>query len=106
MEDQDHMDQLRLERARKRVKSIAGFYKHLSVYLLINVFLIAVKYFNLDVGEHFFEFGTFSTAFFWGIGLGFHAISVFGANAFFGSDWEERKINEIMEKEKRTNKWE
>lgn len=106
MENHDNIDQLRLERARKRVKSIAGFYKHLSVYLLINAFLLALKYFRLDPGETFFEFGTFSTAFFWGIGLGFHALGVFGTNAFFGSDWEERKIKEIMEREKRINKWE
>jgi arginine exporter protein ArgO len=106
MENQETMEQLQMERARKRVKSMMGFYKHLSAYLIVNVFLLTLKYFNQDEGEIFFEFGTFSTAFFWGIGLGFHAISVFGTNAFFGSNWEERKIKEIMEKEKKINKWE
>ncbi|SCX81613.1 2TM domain-containing protein [Flavobacterium caeni] len=102
---ENNLEQLQRERAQKRVKALAGFYKHLAVYLLVNGFLIALKYFNLDPGEQFFEFGTFSTAFFWGIGLGFHALSVFGPNVFLGSDWEERKIKEIMEREKR-NKWE
>lgn len=97
---------MRIERARKRVKSIMGFYKHLTAYLTVNMFLLALNYFNLDEGEIFFEFSTFSTAFFWGIGLAFHAISVYGTNAFLGSEWEERKIREIMERQKKTNQWE
>lgn len=107
MENLDHIDQLRMERARKRVKSIMGFYKHLTAYLFVNTILLAIKWFNLEPGENFFEFSTFSTVFFWGIGLAFHGLGVFGTNAFLGSDWEERKIREIMEKEKQnTNKWE
>jgi len=61
----------RLERARKKVQSIMGFYKHLAAYVIVNLFLIAMKWFDLDPGEEFFTFGTFSTAFFWGIGLVF-----------------------------------
>lgn len=106
MENKETIEQMQMERARKRVKSIGGFYKHLSVYLLVNTFLIAIKYFKLEEGETFLEFSTFSTAFFWGIGLAFHALSVFGPSAFLGSDWEERKIREIMNKEKSSNKWE
>lgn len=106
MENNETTQQLRIERARKRVKALAGFYKHLAVYLVINGFLLALKYFKLDPGEAFFRFGTFSTAFFWGIGLGFHALGVFGTHVFLGSNWEERKIQEILEKEKRSNKWE
>lgn len=105
MQTTDNLEQMRLERARKRVKSIAGFYKHLAVYVIINLAMLAMKYFSLDEGEQFFEFSTFSTAFFWGIGLVFHALSVFGVGSFLGSDWEERKIREIMERE-RKSKWE
>ncbi|MFT3795758.1 2TM domain-containing protein [Flavobacterium sp.] len=107
MENLDNIEQLRMERARKRVKAMMGFYKHLMVYVVVNAVLLAIKYFNLDPGETFFELGNFSTAFFWGIGLVFHAMSVFGTHAFLGSDWEERKIRQIMEKEKQsTSKWE
>lgn len=105
MENYNNIEQLKLQRARKRVKSISGFYKHLAVYILVNLFLIATKYFNLDAGEEFLTFGTFSTAFFWGIGLAFHALSVFGTNVFLGNDWEEKKIREFMERDKQ-NKWE
>lgn len=103
--NQDNVDYLRYQRATKRVKAISGFYKHLGVYLIVNGFMLAMRYFRLHTGEEFFTFGNFSMAFFWGIGLVFHAFGVFGPAAMFGPDWEERKIREIMEKEK-GKKWE
>ena len=56
-------------------------------------------------GESFAEaisnFGVYSTPLFWGIGLFFHWFGVFGTKFLgFGKDWEERKIKELMEKEK------
>lgn len=45
----------------------------------------------------------------WGIGLVFHAMTAFGVIPFFGSDWEERKLKEFMEKDRerqsRFNEW-
>ena len=43
-------------------------------------------------------------AFFWGIGLVAHGLSTFGGEIFFGSAWEEKKIKELMEKEKKKKK--
>lgn len=92
--------------AYKRVKRIKGFYVHALVYVLVNVFIIASSYnkssFDTVV---FFRWETFSTALFWGIGLLAHGLSVFGRNIFFGQNWEERKIQEFMEKDK-SEKWE
>ena len=105
MEIQNTSEQQRLERARKRVKAISGFYRHAIVYLLVNITLIAIQYFTLDPGEEFLDFGTFATAFFWGIGLAFHALGVFTENVLFGKEWEERKVRELMEKQK-SQKWE
>jgi len=98
-------EDLRLERITKKVKSSIGFYKHLMAYILVNLFLLALKYFQIENGETFFELSTFSTAFFWGIGLAFHAANVFGKNIFLGDDWEEKKIKEFMDKNQNT-KWE
>ena len=105
MENFDSSEQVKYERAKKRVQAISGFYKHLTAYVVVNACLIAVKGFTMDAGEKFWAFGTFSTAFFWGIGLAFHAVGVFYNHVFFGRNWEERKIREIMEKDKR-QKWE
>ena len=89
-------------RAEKRLKAIKGFYWHAFWYLIINIFLIV---FIGIKSSHFWSFGTFSTAVFWGIGLGFHALGVFGKNLFFSKSWEDRKIKEYMEKDKnRRNK--
>lgn len=98
-------EDLSLERAKKRVQEIKGYYKHLASYVLVNAFLIAVNYFDLEPGETFWEFSTFSVAFFWGIGLFFHTINVFGRNFLLGEDWEEKKIKEIMDRKQNT-KWE
>lgn len=96
----------RYEFAYKRVKRIKGFYVHALVFVLVNAFIIISSYNRSLFGnEVFLRWETFSTAFFWGIGLLAHGMSVFGRNLFFGQDWEERKIQEFMEKEKR-DKWE
>jgi TctA family transporter len=83
-------------RARKKVESLKGFYGHLASYIIVNIFILALIGFNLDAGEPFFTFGHFSTPFFWGIGLAFHAMGVFGKDVILGRKWEERKIQEYM----------
>jgi hypothetical protein len=37
----------------------------------------------------------------WGIGIIFHAFGVFG----YGKSWEERKIQEIMDRENKNKNW-
>ena len=100
------------ELARKKVKKIKGFYSHLRVYLIVNLIIIIANL-NKDIftdGIHasgLSEWQTYSTAFFWGIGLVAHGLSVFSSEWFFGSDWEQRKIQKYMDKEaSNKNKWE
>lgn len=98
-------DQLAYEMAQKKVKKLKNFYVHLIVYLLVNSYLVIMKYINLHTGDDFFTFKTFSTAFFWGIGLVAHAFSVFVPYFVLGKEWEEKKVRQYMNKEK-DNKWE
>lgn len=96
----------RYELAYKRVKRIKGFYVHTLVFVLVNAYVIVSSYYDNNLGsEAFFRWEIFSTAFFWGIGLLAHGLSVFGRDLFFGTDWEERKIKEFMDKDK-NQKWE
>jgi len=88
-------------RAEKRLKELKGFYWHAFWYVAVNLFLIGMAVVN---GNDITHFGTFSTPFFWGIGLGFHALSVFGKNLMFSKNWEERKVREFMDKDKKN--WE
>jgi len=96
-------EEIKYEIARKRVKKIKGFYTHLVVYLIVNVFVVCLNIYNLKPGESYFKIENFFTAIFWGIGILIHGLSVFGLEVVFGSKWEERKIREIMEKDKQNS---
>lgn len=99
-------DQYRKEdaylRAQKRLKELKGFYGHAFWYVVINIFIIVMIAYNSK--GSLWNFGTFSTAFFWGIGLAFHALSVFSKSLFFSKSWEDRKIREYLEKEEQAEK--
>ncbi len=83
------------EKASKRVKELKGFYGNLTSYCLVIPFLLAL---NLLTAPNHLWF--FWPALGWGIGIAAHAISVFG----IGKEWEEKKIKQLMEEEKRTAK--
>ena len=87
-------------RAKKKVESLIGFYWHFAVYIVVNVFLIIL----IGVNAGFDSFGPYATAVFWGICLFFHLLGVFGPDFFFGKNWEKRKIEEFMDKERKN--WE
>jgi hypothetical protein len=98
-------EQIQYENALKRVKRVKGFYMHLMVYVVINLMIVMINIQNLKAGESYFKLENFFTALFWGIGLLSHFLSVFGPDLFLGKNWEERKIKELMEQEKNSNKW-
>lgn len=98
-------DQIAYDNALKRVKKIKGFYTHGTVYIVINIMIIVLNTQNLKPDESYFQWKNFATALFWGIGLASHGLSVFLPPVFLGRDWEERKIKELMEKQKNSN-WE
>ena len=73
--------------------------------IIINIMIVIININDLKEGESYFQWHNFFTAFFWGIGLVAHGLSVFMPNCIMGQNWENRKIKEFMEKEK-ANKWE
>ncbi len=79
-------------RAKKRVEDLKGFYGNIISYCCVIPFLIFINY-KTYWGFQWFWFPVFG----WGIGITVHAFTVFG----YGSNWEERKIREIMDKEDR-----
>ena len=101
----NYFEEDRYERAKKRVKKIKGFYSHLLVYVVINLIIVVINIQKLGPDESYFEWRNFFTLFFWGIGLFAHGLSVFMPSMILGKNWEEKKIKELMEKE-RKNKWE
>ena len=83
-------------RAKKRVEELKGFYGNLISYCFVIPLLIFV---NLTYSPHF-QWFWFSAAG-WGFGLVMHAFKVFG----YSSNWEERKIQEFLNKEDKKHTW-
>lgn len=82
-------------RAKDRVEKLKGFYGNLISYCCVIPFLIFINL-KFTGGFQWFWFPMFG----WGMGLSFHAIETFG----YGKSWEEKKIREILNKDKQT-KW-
>lgn len=101
----NNLQNQKYKRAQKRVKKIKGFYSHLTVYIFVNLFLSGLSIYSyMNNGYSFSEaitkFSVYSTAFFWGIGLFFHWMGVFGFKSVFSNDWEKRKIKEFMDEKR------
>ena len=78
--------------ARRTVKSIKGFYLHVSVFVLVVAFLFVLNV--MTSGAWWVQWVFLG----WGIGVVAHAVAVFGLGGWLDSDWEEKKIREIMAK--------
>ncbi|WBX70417.1 2TM domain-containing protein [Tenacibaculum retecalamus] len=87
--------------AQKKVEELKQFYKHLSVYILVNLFFIARRiYKDIKLGdsleEVFFDIDNYRFFFWWGIILVIHGVKVYSKQNLFSKNWEERKIKEYM----------
>jgi hypothetical protein len=82
------------ERAHERVEAIKGFYVHAAIYAMVNTGLFAIN--ALTAGTWWFYFPLIG----WSIALGIHAavLFLFEGRGPLGTEWEERKTKEIMEK--------
>ncbi|WP_299048529.1 2TM domain-containing protein [uncultured Polaribacter sp.] len=87
--------------ARKRVEKMSKFYKHLAIYIIVNIFLSAIFIVgDINDGdtfnEAFTDYHNYKIWLFWGIGIVFQALNTFGINILLSKDWEERKVKEYM----------
>lgn len=100
--------------AKKRVQQLKGFYTHLIMYMIVNIFIaIITNYFDVTIrlfGDLIitnkitssgFEF--YPLWFLWGIILLVNAFKVFGFSFVLGKNWQDKKIKEFMD-EKHTRK--
>ncbi|MCF6279384.1 MAG: 2TM domain-containing protein [Flavobacteriaceae bacterium] len=83
-------DSAKYIRAKKRVDDIKAFYGNLISYCVVIPFLIFINY-RTSWDHKWFYYPMFG----WGLGVVIQAFTVFG----YGSNWEDRKIREIMEKD-------
>jgi hypothetical protein len=99
MESTQTASQDRYVKAQKRVEDLKGFYGNLTSYVVVNTGLLI---FNLLTSPQNLWF--FYPLLGWGIGVAIHAMSVFNYMPFLNQNWEEKKIQELMNKEK-SNQW-
>lgn len=90
----DFTEQDRYYDAQKKVKDLKEFYQHLTIYLLCNPIVIVV---NLMTSPGYLW--CLWCVMGWGIPVIIHGLKAFGNPPFFNKKWEERKIQEILEKE-------
>ncbi len=87
-------------RAKERVDNLKKFYGNLTSYAIVITGLAIINYWSNGWSYMWFLWAAFG----WGLGLFFHAMKTF-KNPFFGKNWEERKIKELMDKEQNRTKW-
>jgi len=80
--------------AKKKVEKMKEFYANLASYVGVNTFLIFLNYYT-GWGHKWFIYPLIG----WGIGLLFHYFEAFGHYPFLGRNWEEKKIQELMDED-------
>lgn len=91
---------IRYKEAARRVKRIKNFYVFTFIYVAVNLFILFLNYKELKPGETIWRMEYFVLPFFWGIGLIGYGMSVFLPGFLLGNKWEEKKIKELMDKNK------
>ena len=95
MKTQDtYISENRYENAKDQVDKMKGFYVHFAIYLLFVPLFIYLNY-QSNAG---FPWAIFPICG-WGFGVAGHAAETFNWNPFFGKDWENRKIKEMLDNE-------
>jgi hypothetical protein len=82
------------------VEALKGFYIHAAVFVLVNIGLFVINLLVVYRGNDPWWF--YWPLIGWGIGLGIHALNVFGFGGRMGRNWEERKTREFMDKDQQS----
>jgi hypothetical protein len=101
MKANNHLQEQKYIKAKKRVEDLKGYYWHVVIYCVVNLFLSGAQFLDgisekKSFIEIFSDFGLYGVWLIWGVGLFFHTLNVFGFPFLFGKDWEARKIDEYM----------
>ncbi len=99
---EDYNRESKYLRAKERVEVLKKFYGNVFSYIVFISVLAAINYWVNEWSYMWFLWAAFG----WGIGIVFHAINTFNLNPFFGKDWENRKIKELMQEDENQKRWE
>jgi len=96
MENQYNQENKEYQLALEHAKELKKYYSHLGTYLVFGLF-----FFILNAITSFGHWWFYWPMLGWGIGIGLHTVKVFA----YGNGWEERKAQEILEKNNQHNQW-
>jgi len=82
-----------LKLAEQWVERKLGFYRHLAVYIVVNIGILA---FNMATSPYFLWFLVPLCG--WGIGVVVHAVSVFGFSGQRVERWRQREIEKELDR--------
>jgi len=92
-------DRDRYRRARRRVREIQAFYLHVAAFVAVNILLHVINFIASPK-----VYWAFWPLLGWGIGLLVHGLVTYRGSRgmpFVGREWRERKIRELMNKDRR-----
>ncbi|GAA5091549.1 hypothetical protein GCM10023210_19090 [Chryseobacterium ginsengisoli] len=95
METYINKETIAYRKASRRVKELKGFYGNLTSYCLVIPFLAVLNLLTAP-GYLWFLWPMMG----WGMGIAAHAVTTFG----IGKSWEEKKIKELMEEDRKNIK--
>ena len=97
-------ENMALEMARYRVRKIRRFYTHLFIFSIVGLIYIVNNYF--EVPFNFLPIGRINKTFMWiwTLIIVVQGVRLFFRENVFGTDWEQRKTQEFLNKDKQ-NKW-
>jgi len=88
---------------RRRVRRLAEFYRHLLVYVIAigSLWILnALVVYDSPKAAHWYSWWAIWATLGWGIGLLAHAVTVLPVWGFFSQDWEDRKVKELMARDR------
>lgn len=99
MESTSKIEEGALAKIQQKVEEIKGFYGNLLSYIVV---ITGLAILNLLTNPQYLWF--LYPAGGWGLGVFLHWVKVYNRIPFFGKDWEERKIRELMDQEQ-SERW-
>jgi 2TM domain len=88
---------------RRRVHRLAEFYRHVFVFIVFMAALWALNAWQIYVSVKsikWYSWWAMWPTMGWGIGLLSHGLAVLPVWNFFSEEWEDRKVKELMERER------
>lgn len=95
------MENTKYKRAKERVEEIRKFYGKVASAMVTILIVASINYYFNEWRNAWFLWVVFGLS----ISLFFKANKIFNLNPFMGRDWEERKIQEFLQQEENTRRW-